>query len=57
MKTSKPPKPTAPILPFMLGAIYSKSDAQKLLGVGSRTMSRLQREGKLEVRQQILRLL
>ncbi len=46
----KQPKPTAPILPFMLGAIYSKSDARKLLGVGTRTMNRLQREGKLEVR-------
>lgn len=37
-------------MPFMLGAIYRRTDAEKLLGIGRRVTTRLKREGKLEVR-------
>lgn len=46
----KRPKPTQPITPFMLGAIYRKTDAQDLLGIGQHLMRSLHRKGKVELR-------
>lgn len=44
------PKPTKPIMPFMLGAIYRKTDAQDLLGIGQHLMRKMKNEGLIEVR-------
>jgi hypothetical protein len=46
----KRPKPEKPIMPFMLNAIYRKTDAQDLLGIGRDLMRSLHRKGKVEIR-------
>lgn len=37
-------------MPFMLGAVYRKTDAQDLLGIGRDLMRTLHRKGKVELR-------
>lgn len=44
------PKPEKPVMPFMLNAIYRRTDAQDLLGIGRDLMITLQRKGKVEIR-------
>ncbi|WP_417396886.1 hypothetical protein [Gimesia chilikensis] len=41
----KRPAPTKKIQPFMLGAIYRVTEAQKILDIGRDTMMKLKREG------------
>ncbi len=43
------PKPIKPIMPFILGSIYRKTDAQDLLRIGRDLMTALKRKGLIEV--------
>ncbi|HBL48507.1 MAG TPA: hypothetical protein DDZ90_34505 [Planctomycetaceae bacterium] len=50
VKAMRRPKPIKPIMPLMMGAIYRKTDAQDLLGIGRDLMTALKRKGLIEVR-------